>query len=126
MRWGIAGVGVLAGAFCLASSASANGLIIFGTHQEGGAANAFQTIIDLADGHERTTVIHGESSEEFGFDGRLWNFVNGAPNTIDLPSTVADRRAEMWVRQAGFQTLGKPGERNRRVSLNGVSPIELG
>jgi hypothetical protein len=125
MRWGIARATALVGALSFASAACADGLVIFGSHREGGAANAFQTIVDLSDGHERTIIIHGESAEESGFDGRLWNFVNGAPNRVDLPSAVADQRAKMWIRQKGFRTLGKPGESQRRVSVDGLSPIDL-
>ena len=107
------------------ASALASGLVIFGTSDEGSGSNAFERIIDFETGHERTTVVHGQSSEQNGFDGILWNYVNGAGNVIDLPSEAADRRAEMWIRQMAFRISGKPGEQKRPVSLPKTSPIEL-
>src|SRR5579884_4171274 len=72
------------------AAASADGLLILGTSDEGGAANAYETIIDLATGHDRTTQVHGMSSSQHGYDGQFWNFFNGASNTIDMPSAVED------------------------------------
>ncbi len=107
------------------ASAFATGLVIFGTSDEGSGSNAFETIIDFATGHERTTQIHGQSSDERGYDGQLWNYVNGARNVIDMPSEVADRQAERWIEQRAWATLGRPGEATRHVIVPGASPIDL-
>lgn len=115
-------------ALALAASpalAWADGLVVFGTSQEGGAGNAYERIVDFASGHERTTALQGQSSSQSGFDGQLWNFVNGATNVIDLPPEAADRRAEMWIRQSAWRINGKPGEARRKISLPNASSVEL-
>jgi predicted aspartyl protease len=106
-------------------AAWADGLLIFGTSEQGGGANAYETIIDLGTGHARTTEVQGMSSSQRGFDGQLWNFVNGAGNTIDMPSEVEDRRAEMWIEQSAWRILAEPGETHSRVTRPGASTIEL-
>jgi predicted aspartyl protease len=115
-------------AFALAALpavACAEGLIIFGSSQQGAGSDAYETVIDLATGHQRITQIHGQSSDEHGYDGQLWNFVNGSRNVIDMPSEVADRQAERWINQRAWAILGRPGETNRHVTVPGASPIEL-
>jgi len=107
------------------ASAAAEGLILFGSSDQGGGSNAFETVIDLATGYERTTEIHGRSSSERGFDGQLWNYVNGSCNVIDMPSEVADRQAERWVNERAWATLGRPHESTRHVTLDGADAVDL-
>jgi predicted aspartyl protease len=106
-------------------TADARGLLIFGTSVEGGGANKFEKIIDFDNGHERTREFRGPASMWHGFDGQLWISLNGTTNTVDLPSEVSDERAEMWVGQEAWQLRGKLHEHQRKVSLSGVSQIEL-
>jgi len=108
-----------------AATASAEGLVIFGSSQQGGGGDAYETIIDLANGHQRTTQIHGQSSDQTGYDGQLWNYVNGSRNVIDMPSEVADRQAERWINQRAWATRGRPGETSRQISIPGTSPVVL-
>jgi predicted aspartyl protease len=108
-----------------ATSALADGLIIFGASDQGGGSNAYETVIDLSTGRQRTTQIHGQSSDERGYDGQLWNYVNGSRNVIDMPSEVADRQAERWITQRAWSILGRPGEATRHVAPPGASPVDL-
>ncbi|MFL6760775.1 aspartyl protease family protein [Sphingomonas sp.] len=105
--------------------ALAEGLIVFGSSDAGGGTNAYETVIDLASGHQRTTQIHGQSSDERGYDGQLWNYVNGSRNIIDMPSEFADRQAERWINQRAWATFGRPGESTRHVTPPGASAVDL-
>lgn len=107
------------------ATAGAEGLIIFGSSEQGGGSDAYESVIDLASGHQRTTQIHGQSSDQNGFDGQLWVYFNGSPNVIDMPSAVADGQALRWINQRSWSVLGRSSEGSRHVVVPGASPIDL-
>lgn len=99
-------------------------LILKGKVTEGGAPSTFEKVVDLANGHSRTTRLNGPKTEFSGFDGAPWVASNGAVVAVDAPGPVEEARAHAFVDRLGWTRLRSAGD-DRLASPKGASPLHV-
>ena len=110
----------------MSSRPAPGALVVTGTRTEGDAPNRFSEQIDLRAKAWKRTQQMGEGESQSGFDSLPWGASNNGIVTVsNLPSAVADKRAEAWLETTGWQTRASRGERSRRIAQPGASPVNL-